>query len=148
MKSTNMSSATGRIPAVAAPIAAPMNADSEIGVSSTRPGNLWYSPFVTPSTPPQASISPGDPSPPALSSPMTMTLSSRSISCASASLIASRKVMVRGIASLRSVADVDIGEQVCLRWQGCGLRLGDGLVDHRPDLGVDGVEVGLPEFAG
>ena len=41
MKSTNISSATGRIPAVAAPIAAPMNADSEMGVSSTRPGNLW-----------------------------------------------------------------------------------------------------------
>ena len=40
MKSTNMSSATGRSPAVAAPIAAPMNADSEMGVSSTRPGNL------------------------------------------------------------------------------------------------------------
>ena len=90
MKLTNMSSATGRIPAVAAPMAAPMNADSEIGVSSTRPGNRRYSPFVTPSTPPQASISPGDPSPPALSSPMTMTLSSRSISWASASLIASR----------------------------------------------------------
>src|SRR6185437_1441004 len=47
MKSTNISSATGRIPAVAAPIAAPMNADSEIGVSRTRPGNLWYSPLVT-----------------------------------------------------------------------------------------------------
>ena len=41
MKSTNISSATGRRPAVAAPIAAPMNADSEMGVSSTRPGNLW-----------------------------------------------------------------------------------------------------------
>ena len=41
MKSTNISSATGRIPAVAAPIAAPMNADSEMGVSRTRPGNLW-----------------------------------------------------------------------------------------------------------
>ena len=90
MKSMNMSSATGRMPLVAAPMAAPMKADSEIGVSRTRPGNLWYSPLVTPSTPPQASISPGLPIPPALSSPITMTDSSRSISCASASLIASR----------------------------------------------------------
>ena len=40
MKSMNISSATGRSPPVAAPTAAPMNADSEIGVSSTRPGNL------------------------------------------------------------------------------------------------------------
>ena len=40
MKSMNISSATGRSPPVAAPMAAPMNADSEIGVSSTRPGNL------------------------------------------------------------------------------------------------------------
>ena len=39
MKSTNMSSATGRWPRVAAPTAAPMKADSEIGVSSTRSGN-------------------------------------------------------------------------------------------------------------
>lgn len=39
MKSMNINSATGRRPLVAAPIAAPMNADSLIGVSSTRPGN-------------------------------------------------------------------------------------------------------------
>jgi hypothetical protein len=41
MKSTNISSATGRRPEQAAPTAAPMNADSLIGVSSTRPGYLW-----------------------------------------------------------------------------------------------------------
>ena len=40
MKSTNMSSATGRRPDAAAPAAAPMNADSEIGVSITRSGNF------------------------------------------------------------------------------------------------------------
>ena len=40
MKSTNISSATGRMPAAAAPMAAPMKLDSEIGVSSTRSGNL------------------------------------------------------------------------------------------------------------
>jgi hypothetical protein len=90
MKSMNISSATGRSPLVAAPTAAPMKADSEIGVSSTRPGNWWYRPLVTPSTPPQASSSPGLPAPPALSSPMTTTEGSRAISCASASLIASR----------------------------------------------------------
>src|SRR5262249_51140719 len=148
MKSTNMSSATGRIPAVAAPIAAPMNADSEIGVSSTPPGNLWYSPFVTPSTPPQASISPGDPSPPALSSPMTMTLSSRSISSASPPLIAPREGMVRAMAGLLSVADVDVGEQIGLGRLRGRLRLVDRPVDRGCDLGVGGVEVGLGELAG
>ena len=90
MKSMNMSSTTGRRPPVAAPTAAPMNADSEIGVSSTRPGNFPYRPLVTPSTPPHASSSPGEPAPPALSSPMTITRSSRAISWAIASLIASR----------------------------------------------------------
>ena len=40
MKSTNISSTTGRRPEAAAPAAAPMIADSEIGVSSTRSGNL------------------------------------------------------------------------------------------------------------
>ena len=39
MKSMNMSSATGRMPATAAPMAAPMKPDSEMGVSSTRSGN-------------------------------------------------------------------------------------------------------------
>ena len=39
MKSTNINSATGRSPEQAAPAAAPMNADSLIGVSITRPGN-------------------------------------------------------------------------------------------------------------
>ena len=64
MKSTNMSSTTGRSPAAAAPTAAPTNADSEIGVSQHPAGpNLWYSPLVTPSTPPQASSSPGAPGP-------------------------------------------------------------------------------------
>src|SRR4029450_12009183 len=64
MKSTNISSATGRRPEQAAPTAAPMNADSLIGVSRIRSGYLAYSPLVTPSTPPQASISPAAPFPP------------------------------------------------------------------------------------
>src|SRR6266702_5601278 len=56
--------------------------------------------------------------------------------------------MVRAMASLQSVADVDVGEQICLGRQRCGLRPGDGLVDHGRDLGVDGVEAGTGEFAG
>jgi hypothetical protein len=68
-----------------------MKALSEIGVSSTRSlPNSGISPLVTPSTPPQASSSPGAPIPPALSSPMTMTRSSRRISSRIASLMASR----------------------------------------------------------
>ena len=38
MKSANISSAIGRIPSTAAPMASPMNALSEIGVSITREG--------------------------------------------------------------------------------------------------------------
>ena len=91
MKSTNISSATGRSPVAAAPTAAPMKLLSEIGVSSTRSRpNLDISPLVTPSGPPQASSSPGAPRPPATSSPMTMTRWSRSISWLRASLIAWR----------------------------------------------------------
>ena len=97
MKSTNMSSATGRRPDEAAPAAAPMIADSLIGVSSTRSGNFGYRPFVTPSTPPHASSSPGAPEPPTTSSPKTTTVGSRSISWASASLIACWKVMFRAM---------------------------------------------------
>jgi hypothetical protein len=96
-KSTNISSATGRSPDAAAPAAAPMNADSEIGVSSTRSGNFGYRPLVMPSTPPHASSSPGEPAPPATSSPKTTTRWSRSISWRRASLIACWKVMFRAI---------------------------------------------------
>jgi hypothetical protein len=97
MKSTNMSSATGRRPDAAAPAAAPMNADSEIGVSMMRSGNCACSPFVMPSTPPHASSSPGEPEPPTTSSPKTTTVSSLAISWASASLMACWKVMVRAM---------------------------------------------------
>ena len=47
----NISSATGRNPAVAAPMAAPTNADSLIGVSITRSPNLLHNPLVIPSGP-------------------------------------------------------------------------------------------------
>ncbi len=52
-KSTNISSAIGRMPSAAAPIAAPMNAVSEIGVSMIRsPPNLAKRPPVAPKMPP------------------------------------------------------------------------------------------------
>ena len=81
MKSTNISSATGRSPVAAAPAAAPMKALSVIGVSSTRSRvKTGMMPLVTPNGPPQASCSPGAPMPPEMSSPMMMTRWSRSIS--------------------------------------------------------------------
>src|SRR5689334_22492890 len=56
--------------------------------------------------------------------------------------------MVRAMTGLRSVADVDVGEQIGLGRQRGSLRLCYGPVDHRRDLGVDGVEVGPGEFTG
>src|SRR5229473_1136796 len=56
--------------------------------------------------------------------------------------------MLRAMAGLRSVAHVDVGEQVCPGGQRSGLRFVDRLVDQRRDLGVDGVEVGPGQFAG
>jgi len=63
--------------------AAPTIADSEMGVSRTRPSpNLGSSPLVTPKIPPDASRVPEvPPAPPETSSPSTMTRSSRAISC-------------------------------------------------------------------
>ncbi len=42
-KSTNINSAIGRMPSVAAPVAKPMKAVSEIGVSMIRSGPNWSS---------------------------------------------------------------------------------------------------------
>src|SRR2546429_6603599 len=55
--------------------------------------------------------------------------------------------MFLAMASLPSVAHVDVGEQVRLGGQRRGLRLGDRPVDQRPDLGVDRVEVRAGQFA-
>ena len=72
-KSLNISSATGRSPVIAAPMAAPMIACSLIGVSRTRSGpNFASSPSVVLKTPPAAPMS----------SPSMTTDGSRSISCA------------------------------------------------------------------
>ena len=57
-KSLNISSAMGRRPFIAAPIAAPMIACSLIGVSRTRSGpNRSSSPSVVLNTPPAAAMS-------------------------------------------------------------------------------------------
>src|SRR6185369_4214984 len=72
-KSLNISSATGRRPVIAAPIAAPTIACSLIGVSTTRRGPNWsISPSVSLKTPPAAPTS----------SPISTTVSSRAISWA------------------------------------------------------------------
>ena len=80
-KSENMISTMGRSPVIAAPIAAPTMASSEIGVSRTRSGpNRSRSPTVVLKTPPAA----------ATSSPMKYTVGSRSISWAIPAATASR----------------------------------------------------------
>ena len=58
-KSRYISSTTGRRPAIAAPTPSPMIAVSEIGVSSTRPGNSPDSPRVMPKTLPPADVDAG-----------------------------------------------------------------------------------------
>ena len=76
-----MISAMGLRPVIAAPMAAPTMACSEMGVSRTRQGpNFSSSPTVVLKTPPAA----------ATSSPRKTTRSSRSISCAMPAATASR----------------------------------------------------------
>ena len=80
-KSLNMSSATGRSPVIAAPIAAPTIACSLIGVSRTRSGPNWPNrPSVSLNTPPAAPTS----------SPSSTTDGSRSISRAIPAATAAR----------------------------------------------------------
>lgn len=75
-----MISAMGRSPAIAAPIAAPAMAVSEIGVLRTLAGpNRSSRPAVVLNTPSEAT-----------SSPSSTTRSSRAISCASAAATACR----------------------------------------------------------
>ena len=79
-KSTNMISATGRMPTSAAPVAAPTMVFSEMGVLRTRSApNSSNRVRVTPKAPPCL----------AMSSPMRKTAGSRSISSRSASRMAS-----------------------------------------------------------
>src|SRR5205823_2703289 len=87
-----MISATGRMPVIAAPIAAPTIACSEMGVSQTRRGpNSLNSPTVVLNTPSAAPMS----------SPRHTTVGSRRISRAIPSATASRYVMVPPVAGHR-----------------------------------------------
>src|SRR2546423_223927 len=150
-KSTNMSSATGRSPVAAAPTAAPMNPDSEIGVSSTRSRPYFLTrPLVTPRTPPQASSSsnPGTVAPPATSSPIRITDGSRAISWSRLSLIASRKVSVLTATAISqdssifsAIGDVDVGQGILGRGQRARLGERDGRVHLRIRLPVDALDI-------
>ncbi len=80
-KSSYMTSTTGRMPCIAAPMPVPTSAISEIGVFRTRSGpNSSSMPCVTPIEPPIS----------AMSSPMMKTSSSARIACENASRTASR----------------------------------------------------------
>src|SRR5215471_19622855 len=103
MKSSYMISATGRMPCIAAPIAAPASAISEIGVLRTRSlPNSSSIPAVTPSEPPIS----------AMSSPMMKTSSSWRIAVDSASRTASRYVS-SGIDVLQRVFRCRIRTVLC-----------------------------------
>src|SRR5438309_11324921 len=86
MKSPNMMSTTGRIPAMAAPTASPVMPASEMGESMTRAG-------PNSSTRPDSTLN-GVPAS-ATSSPMMNTVGSRRISSASASRTACPNVISR-----------------------------------------------------
>src|SRR6187200_1587453 len=98
-------------------------------------------------TPPQASMTPADPAPPTTSSPKITTVGSRSISCASASLIACMNVIVRAIPG-SSVGNVDVCRQLTQLGLRRRLRFGDGVVDELRDVGVDRVQLVLGEDPG
>src|SRR5204863_5947403 len=113
-----MTSTTGRIPCIAAPIPEPTIAISEIGVFRTRSGpNSSSRPCVTPIEPPIS----------AMSSPITKTSSSARIAAASASRTASRY----------DSSGIDVLEGVL------GLRVGavagelDRRLDDAGDLGLE-----------
>src|SRR3954471_9901251 len=92
MKSANCISATGRMPSIAVPTAAPTIADSASGVSQTRSApNSSMKPSVTLNAPPKAPMS----------SPRQNTVSSWRISSRRPSEIACRYV-ISGIAGLPS----------------------------------------------
>src|SRR5947207_11866309 len=93
-KSPNMMSTTGRMPAMAAPTANPVNPASEIGVSTTRSlPNSSTRPFTTLKGVPAS----------ATSSPKSTTLGSRRISSLSASRIASPKESSRPAATVSGI---------------------------------------------
>src|SRR6202140_62921 len=98
MKSTNAISTTGRIPAMAAPVAMPMNPVSEIGVSMIRSvPNSSAMPIVVPNTPPSL----------AMSSPIKNMFGCLRISLITASRPA------RAMVSVRSAFDAPVSALLC-----------------------------------
>src|SRR3954464_4665065 len=113
-----MISAIGRMPCIAAPIAAPASAISEIGVLRTRAlPNSSSSPCVTPIEPPIS----------AMSSPMMKTSSSSRIAVAIASRTASRYVS----------SGIDVLQRIFGRRIGAALRELDRRLDDLRHLGVE-----------
>src|SRR5689334_18225939 len=144
MKFATIRVATGRWPASAAPTAAPMKLISQIGVSITRSAPNWMiSPFVAPVGSPQASMMPwaARPAPPATSSPITNTRSSRSISWRSASFSARPNASGRPTSHLLPRGRVDVGRQLGQVRQRTLLGEPHGGVDHRAHLRVDPLQV-------
>src|SRR5579875_2439930 len=142
-KFTNMSSATGLSPVTAAPTAAPMKPISQIGVSMTRSGpKRWIRPLVAPMGPPQASMNPWSarPAPPATSSPIRITVGSRSISWRRASF--SARLNSSSLA-MTLPCRVHVGRQRRERRRLARLGEPDRLLDHARGLLVDGPELGL-----
>src|SRR5581483_1123054 len=122
MKSSYMISATGRMPCIAAPIAVPASAISEIGVLRTRSlPNSSSSPCVTPIEPPIS----------AMSSPMMKTSSSWRIAFDSVSRTASRY----------ESSGIDVLERVFGRGVGARLRKLDRRLDDLRHLGVELAEL-------
>src|SRR3954454_23884677 len=118
MKSSYMISATGRRPCIAAPIAVPASAISEIGVLRTRAGpNSSSIPCVTPIEPPISAIS----------SPMMKTSSSWRIAVERASRTASRE----------ESSGIDVLQPIFGRRVRSVLRELHGCVDHLDDLGIE-----------
>src|SRR3954454_11225263 len=118
-KSPNMMSTMGRMPAMAAPTPSPLNPASEIGVSMMRSlPNSSTRPVSTLNVVPAS----------ATSSPMRMTLGSRRISSAIASLMASPKLSSR---TLVAVSSIDVLRDLAR----VGVRRVDRELDGRVHLG-------------
>src|SRR2546425_2365868 len=132
-KSPYWTSATGRKPASAAPIATPAMAASEMGVSMTRRWpNSSANPSVTVKAPPNPPSTP-------MSSPSRMTLSSRRISSRSASRSAATREILReeSTGGAGTLFGEDIGQTILRLRAGALLGKGHGLVQLSLDGGFD-----------
>src|SRR4051812_10845172 len=129
-KSPNMMSTIGRIPAIAAPTPSPLNPASEIGVSMMRSlPNSSTRPVRTLKVVPAS----------ATSSPIRMTLGSRRISSAIASLMASPKLNSRTLVAVSSI-DV-LGNLARVRVQRLDREL-DGRIHLGDEFALNGIERG------